>query len=54
MRQPPTAQRHFAAEAAHTLALRNRLASDLKAISPHTVVFDAGGSTSAERDIIRS
>jgi cysteine desulfurase len=33
------AQRHFAAEAAHMLALRNRLESGLKAISPHAVIF---------------
>jgi cysteine desulfurase len=33
------AQRHFAAEAAHMLALRNRSESGLKAISPHAVIF---------------
>jgi cysteine desulfurase len=33
------AQRHFAAEAAHMLALCNRLESGLKAISPHAVTF---------------
>jgi len=41
------AQRHFAAEAAHMLALRNRLESGLKAISPHAVIFgEAAGRLS--------
>ena len=42
----PRTERHFAAEAAHMLALRNRLESGLKAISPNTVVF---GEAAIER-----